>query len=748
LRGFSGVVAVAGLNGKALLIGGEIDLMIASSSGILRGCVTEAVLGAQLFGDLGVDLGYVLILLDLEESAAGLVDHALEVLFAVGAPLRWGVVASASVAAGVASTPARVAAAGVTSSGIAASRVATARVAAAALVLVVVGSVLGLVAFEVDGVDDGVGALGGFDGADEVFAAAVVAAVGEDDEGFATLLLRHDLVGGEEEGVVEDGAAMGSAVAAGVVGVVGIAGGTRGVGGVGGSVDLLERGLELGTGGGEVLKEFGLAGELNHEGLVLRRGEHLVEKYAAGAALVVEDAALGDAGVNQQTEDQREVGVFVEVADGLGLAVDLEGEVVLGEVLDEGALFITDDHREVDETGVDGEGGDRAGGLVWRGGGGGLLLGRERGRECKNKKQAPDGVVGVHVELDDGCGGGFQQGGIMASRPAFSPSLEKKQVYADGIMRQIALLAAGFVCALCCVGCASVSATAATAPAAGVTKAPQGAARAVVLWPAGAPEAIGKEDGDVPKLYVYPATGPGLHAAVIVLPGGGYTRLMTEKEGAVEARWLNAHGVTAFVLEYRLGPRYRFPAPMLDGGRAVRYVRSHAREMDVAEDKIGLWGFSAGAHLAGYLAAVHDRGASKADDPVDRASDRPDFVIVSYGRFSMDDSIPRKGNMDGLLGKNPTRAMLDAISVVRLVTRDTSPCFIYSTTADQTVDSLNATAFYDALKREGVPVELHIFERGQHGTGMGQGLKGLPELAIYPTLLENWMEMHGWMAES
>jgi acetyl esterase/lipase len=322
-------------------------------------------------------------------------------------------------------------------------------------------------------------------------------------------------------------------------------------------------------------------------------------------------------------------------------------------------------------------------------------------------------------------------------------------VYSDGTMRQFVLLIAGFVCAISCVGCASVSATAAIAPpAATATKPPAGAARAVVLWPAGAPEALGKEDGDVPKLYVYPATGAGMHPAVIVLPGGGYMHLVTEKEGAVEARWLNAHDVTAFVLEYRLGPRYRFPAPMLDGARAVRYVRSHAKELDVAKDKIGLWGFSAGGHLAGYLAAVHDSGEAKAADPIDRVSDRPDFVIVSYGRFSMDDSIPRKGNMDGLLGKNPTREMLDAISVVRLVNKDTSPSFIYSTTADQTVNSLNATAFYDALKRAGVPVELHIFERGQHGTGMAQGLKGLPELAIYPTLLQNWMEMHGWMSTS
>jgi acetyl esterase/lipase len=248
-------------------------------------------------------------------------------------------------------------------------------------------------------------------------------------------------------------------------------------------------------------------------------------------------------------------------------------------------------------------------------------------------------------------------------------------------------------------------------------------------------------------MYVYPAPGAGLHSAVIVMPGGGYVHLAIEKEGGEEARWLNAHGVTAFVLEYRLGPRYHFPSPMLDGARSMRYVRSHAAELGVAKDKIGLWGFSAGGHLAGYLAAVNDNGSSGAEDPIDRVSDRPDFAIVSYGRFTMDDSIPRKTNMEGLLGDHPTKAMLDSVSVVKLVTKNTSPCFIFSTTADQTVNPMNATAFYDALKHAGVPVELHIFERGQHGTGMAQGMKGMSELAIYPTLLANWMEMHGWMSQ-
>ncbi|HEX3967498.1 MAG TPA: alpha/beta hydrolase [Edaphobacter sp.] len=315
-------------------------------------------------------------------------------------------------------------------------------------------------------------------------------------------------------------------------------------------------------------------------------------------------------------------------------------------------------------------------------------------------------------------------------------------------MRQLLFLAGGCLCACFCTGCAPVAATASTAarPApATLTKPPRGFTREIVLWPNGAPGALGTEDADIPKMFVYPAKDAGVHSAVIVMPGGGYTHLAIEKEGGAEARWLNEHGVTAFVLEYRLGPRYHFPSPMLDGARAVRYVRSHAAELDVAKDKIGLWGFSAGGHLAGYLATTHDSGTIGASDPTDRVSDRPDFAILSYGRFSMGDTIPRKTNMEGLLGDHPTQAMLESVSVVKLVTKNTSPCFIFSTTGDQTVDSMNATALYDTLKVAGVAAELHIFERGRHGVGMAQDLKGLPELAIYPALLANWMEMHGWM---
>jgi acetyl esterase/lipase len=324
-------------------------------------------------------------------------------------------------------------------------------------------------------------------------------------------------------------------------------------------------------------------------------------------------------------------------------------------------------------------------------------------------------------------------------------------MYFDGTMRPLLWLTVGWFCVLPGAGCASNSATAATSAHAvadaTVTKPPMGFAKTIVLWPNGAPGALGGSEGDIPKMYVYPAPGAGVHSAVIVMPGGGYVHLAIEKEGGEEARWLNAHGVTAFVLEYRLGPRYHYPSPMLDGARAMRYVRSHAADLGVAKDRIGLWGFSAGGHLAGYLAAVNDNGAASAEDPIDRVSDRPDFAIVSYGRFTMDASIPRKTNMEGLLGNHPTQAMLDSVSVVKLVTKNTSPCFIFSTTADQQVSPLNATAFYDALKEAGVPAELHIFERGQHGAGMAQGIKGMTELAIYPTLLANWMEMHGWMSQ-
>ena len=280
---------------------------------------------------------------------------------------------------------------------------------------------------------------------------------------------------------------------------------------------------------------------------------------------------------------------------------------------------------------------------------------------------------------------------------------------------------------------------------------PAGFAKAIVLWPDGAPLALrtgtGATDGDIPKLYTYPAAGAGPHAAVIVMPGGGYTHLVMDKEGSVSAKWLAAHGIEAFVLEYRLSPAYHYPAPMLDGSRAVRYVRSHAAELGIDPAQIGVWGFSAGGHLAAYLSTVHSAGDVRAKDPIDRVSDRPDFAIISYGRMDLSLAVPRPNPTVSAPGMEIVLSAPTAnLDVVAQVKTDAPPTFIYATTGDQTVDSRNASHYYSALKAAGVAAEMHIFELGPHGTGFAEKLpESERELRILPTLVGNWLQLHGWM---
>ena len=304
-----------------------------------------------------------------------------------------------------------------------------------------------------------------------------------------------------------------------------------------------------------------------------------------------------------------------------------------------------------------------------------------------------------------------------------------------------------------------------TAPPAAVTDpAPAGYSSVEVLWPKGAPGAVGTRADDIPKLYCYPVQGSGLHPAVVVLPGGGYLHLVNEKEGAAEARWLNARGVSAYILQYRLSPRYQYPAPMLDGERAVRFVRAHAKEWHLKSDAVGVWGFSAGGHLAGYLATAEPHGdptpfkgfevparageSSHSKDEIDKLSARPDFAILSYARLTIDRAIPGTFGMESITGKDAPQAMNEALSPVLHVTKSSAPSFIYATERDEKVNSLNATAFFDALQRAGVDAELHVFERGPHGTGMGQNLAKTPELAVWPLLLQGWMMAHGWIEKT
>jgi len=312
-------------------------------------------------------------------------------------------------------------------------------------------------------------------------------------------------------------------------------------------------------------------------------------------------------------------------------------------------------------------------------------------------------------------------------------------------LRRMAAALAFSLCALCATPCASAQTApptaAAASPASPDSALPHG--QIEYLWPDGAPGAIGNGDEDKPHLEIFSGFGAGPHTAVVVCPGGGYTRLAYEKEGTRIAEWLNLRGITAFVLTYRLGPRYHYPAQILDGQRAVRWVRSQAQSYNVDPGKIGMWGFSAGGHLVGIVGTHFDDGNSQAADPIDRVSDRPDFVISSYGGLTLEAGIAKPHAMAALLGDNPAPELIDDMSPDKHVTARTPPYFLYATTTDQAVPVLSSVEFYTALVRAGVPAELHIFEQGPHGTALAQGY---PALSVWPELLENWLRLNGWIA--
>jgi len=298
----------------------------------------------------------------------------------------------------------------------------------------------------------------------------------------------------------------------------------------------------------------------------------------------------------------------------------------------------------------------------------------------------------------------------------------------------------------------TLSVAAQTTPAAPLTPPPLGYSAIIPLWPSGqVPLATGTADADTPRLFAYPAAGTGPHPAVLVMPGGGYTHLAIEKEGGNPARWLAAHGVSAYVLEYRLAPAYRWPVPQLDATRAMQYLRAHAAELALDPARLGVWGFSAGGHLSAYLSTTHTKGDPASADPLAHFSDRPDFAIISYGRMDLGDTVPRPPATKDSPGMEVVLATTTAqIDILPRITADTSPTFLYSTTGDQTVNSLNDTNYYAALKRMGVPAELHIFELGAHGSGLADNASPTPtpappELAIWPTLLAHWMQQNRWM---
>jgi acetyl esterase/lipase len=266
---------------------------------------------------------------------------------------------------------------------------------------------------------------------------------------------------------------------------------------------------------------------------------------------------------------------------------------------------------------------------------------------------------------------------------------------------------------------------------------------AILLWPNGAPGAVGDSPSDKPILTPYlPAQNP-THTAIVVCPGGGYAMLAIDKEGTQIAHWLNDRGVAAFVLTYRYGPQNHHPVPLLDAQRAIRYIRSHASEEAIDPDRIGIMGFSAGGHLASTAGTHFDNGNPNATDPIERVGSRPDFMVLAYPVISMQPGVTHNGTLHNLLGEQPSPMLEDELSNETQVTAQTPPTFLFSTTNDETVPVSNSVLFYEALLRAGVPAELHIFEQGSHGSGLAQAD---PQLRMWPILLQNWLHLHGWMA--
>ena len=277
-----------------------------------------------------------------------------------------------------------------------------------------------------------------------------------------------------------------------------------------------------------------------------------------------------------------------------------------------------------------------------------------------------------------------------------------------------------------------------------LTVAPAADPRPEPLWTGTAPASIGDPAANQPTLTAYlPPTEKAVGTAVVVCPGGGYGGLAVDHEGKQIAAWLNERGIAAFILRYRVvtgkRPAPLHPAPMLDVQRAIRTVRVHANEHGIRPDRIGVWGFSAGGHLAS-TAATHFDAGQHTIDPIDRVSCRPDFAILSYPVITLDGPATHAGSRRNLLGPDPDPKLVELFSNDKQVTKETPPTFLFHTDEDKGVPPMNSILFYSALKKNGVPAELHIYEHGGHGVGLAATD---PVLSTWPQRLEAWMKGRG-----
>jgi acetyl esterase/lipase len=265
------------------------------------------------------------------------------------------------------------------------------------------------------------------------------------------------------------------------------------------------------------------------------------------------------------------------------------------------------------------------------------------------------------------------------------------------------------------------------------------------LWAGDAPGALGQADHDIPTLTPYvPAPDKANGTAIVICPGGGYGGLAGH-EGDGYATYLSDHGYTCFVLKYRLGSKgYRHPIMLGDAQRAIRTVRAQGEKWKV--QRVGIMGSSAGGHLASTAVTHFDAGNASATDEVDRASSRPDFGILCYAVISMQDGVTHGGSKQNLLGKTPDPALVELLSNEKQVTKETPPCFVWSTWEDKAVPVENSLLFISAMQKAGVPYDFHVYQKGPHGIGLSSGKNGVPAGEVHPwgKDLIFWLKANGW----
>lgn len=273
----------------------------------------------------------------------------------------------------------------------------------------------------------------------------------------------------------------------------------------------------------------------------------------------------------------------------------------------------------------------------------------------------------------------------------------------------------------------------------------------IPLWPNGVPGALGKEAKDTPTLTVFLPKSKTPTAAMVVCPGGGYAGLAPH-EGHDYALWLNEQGIAAFVLKYRLGSAgYRHPAMLQDAARAIRTVRARASEWNVDTNRVGIIGSSAGGHLASTLLTHFNSPENKpanSTDPIDALSCRPDIGVCCYPVITMDGPSVHAGSRRNLLGENPSPELIHELSNQLHVTKDTPPTFVWATAEDKGVLPINSIMFGEALAKAGVPFELHIYEKGRHGLGLGSRTYDPSKWLEWTRDCNLWLKSHGFATKT